>query len=95
MSANDRQVDGTHYQQTAIQHWDFAASNEFDYFQGQITKYITRWKKKNGLKDLDKALHFLEKYIEVEEAKNLKEADQKIDNTGMQNPFGYNKKEEL
>ena len=70
MSANDKQVDGSHYRQEGtVQHWDFAASQNFDYFQGQITKYVTRWKKKNGLKDLEKALHFLEKYIEVEKAK--------------------------
>lgn len=65
--ANERQVDGTHYQKEGgIQHWDFAAANEFDYFQGQITKYVTRWKKKNGIKDLEKAQHFLEKYIELQ-----------------------------
>jgi len=64
-NANDRQVAGQHYA-AAIQHWDFAASQQFDYFQGQITKYVTRWKKKNGLDDLLKAQHFLEKYIELE-----------------------------
>lgn len=75
--ANDYQVDGTHYQQKGtIQHWDYAASNNFDYFQGQITKYVTRWKKKNGLKDLEKARHFIEKYIEVEKVKiQLKDAE--------------------
>lgn len=65
MSANEKQVGGNHYQQTSIQHWDWVAANDFDYFQGQITKYVARWKKKNGLADLEKALHFLEKYIEI------------------------------
>lgn len=64
--ANEVQVAGTHYRDgEVIQHWDYAASHEFDYFQGQITKYVTRWKKKNGLQDLEKAKHFLEKYIEI------------------------------
>lgn len=68
--ANDYQVDGVHYRtEGVIQHWDFAASQNFDYFQGQITKYVTRWRKKNGLKDLKKAMHFLQKYIEVERPK--------------------------
>ena len=67
--ANDYQVGGEHYRGTQIQHWDYAASNEFDYFQGQVTKYVTRWKKKNGIADLEKALHFLTKYIEVEKSK--------------------------
>lgn len=66
--ANKYQVGGDHYQKMGIQHWDFAASNHFDYFQGAITKYVSRWKNKNGVQDLEKALHFLQKYIEVVKA---------------------------
>lgn len=69
MKANDRQVAGIHYQKQKIQHWDYVAANDLDYFQGQITKYVSRWKDKNGLDDLRKAQHFLEKYIEVEEGR--------------------------
>jgi hypothetical protein len=65
--ANGRQVDGKHYGST-IQHWDYVVANDLDYFQGQITKYVTRWKKKNGVADLEKAQHFLEKYLEVVKA---------------------------
>lgn len=72
--ANDRQVGGRHYR-TAIQHWDFAHSNQFDYFQGQITKYVTRWKRKGGLQDLEKAKHFLDKYIELIKADDEKACD--------------------
>ena len=64
MSANDKQVAGTHYR-TAIQHWDYVIANNLDYFQAQITKYVTRWKKKGGPKDLEKAEHFLQKYLEA------------------------------
>ena len=64
-TANDRQVGGVHYN-SKIQHWDYVVANDLDYFQAQITKYVTRHKKKNGLQDLKKAQHFLEKYIEVE-----------------------------
>lgn len=64
MNANTKQVGGSHYR-SDIQHWDYVVANDLDYFQGQITKYVTRWKKKNGLADLHKALHFLEKYIEL------------------------------
>lgn len=69
VSANETQVGGIHYRKKSIQHWDYVAANDLDYFQGQITKYVSRWKDKNGLQDLRKAQHFLEKYIEVEEAK--------------------------
>jgi len=61
--ANERQVGGKHYK-NAIQHWDWAASNNLDYFQGCITKYVARWKDKNGVEDLLKAQHYLEKYLE-------------------------------
>lgn len=64
MKANTKQVGGNHYNST-IQHWDYVVANDLDYFQAQITKYVTRWKKKNGLVDLQKAQHFLEKYIEL------------------------------
>jgi len=62
--ANKNQVGGDHYR-TEIQHWDYVWANNLDYFQAQITKYVTRWKKKNGIQDLLKAKHFLDKYIEL------------------------------
>jgi hypothetical protein len=64
--ANKRQVGGKHYKNMAIEHWDVVALNDLDYFQGQITKYVMRWKGKNGIQDLEKATHFLQKYIELE-----------------------------
>jgi hypothetical protein len=65
MSANDKQVDGTHYQST-FQHWDFVvAILRGRYLEGCITKYVTRYKKKNGLADVQKALHYTEKLIEL------------------------------
>lgn len=68
MSANERQVGGSHYAK-AIQHWDYVAANGLDYFQGQITKYVSRWRDKGGIQDLEKAAHFLQKYIEVEKGR--------------------------
>jgi hypothetical protein len=65
--ANETQIGGTHYR-TPIQHWDYVIANGLGYFEGQITKYVTRWRKKNGLQDLYKARHFLDKLIEVAEA---------------------------
>jgi hypothetical protein len=61
---NSRQVGGTHYK-SDIQHWDFVWANDLNYFEGQITKYVIRARKKNGLQDLEKARHFLDKYIEL------------------------------
>lgn len=69
MGANERQIGGNHYQVgKELQHWDIVSHLKLDYFQGQITKYVIRWKLKGGIQDLEKAQHFLEKYIEL--AKN-------------------------
>lgn len=68
--ANDTQVGGNHYK-SRIQHWDFVANRAMGYFEGQVTKYVTRWRKKNGRQDLEKARHFLVKMIELERAKSL------------------------
>lgn len=35
------------------------------YLEGTAVKYITRWKEKNGIEDIRKAIHFLEKLIET------------------------------
>ena len=68
MSANEKQVDGDHYQ-TKIQPWDFIEANRLTFIEGNIVKYVCRHRQKNGLKDLKKAKHYLEKLIEVETAK--------------------------
>jgi len=65
MPANDIQVGGDHYKRIGgEQHWDRAIRLKFDIFQYQVTKYVERWKDKNGVEDLEKARHFLDKYIE-------------------------------
>jgi hypothetical protein len=66
MSANDRQVGGEHYKTGGLQHWDIVLMFGLGYFEGQITKYLFRWRKKNGIEDLLKARHFLDKLIESE-----------------------------
>lgn len=61
MDANSTQVAGTHYA-SEYQHWDFVLNGLGGrYFEGQVTKYVFRWRKKNGIQDLEKALHFLAK----------------------------------
>jgi len=64
--ANDMQVGGQHYRGVKIQHWDIVDMHRLDYFQGQITKYVMRWRDKGGMQDLLKAQHFLAKYIELQ-----------------------------
>jgi hypothetical protein len=59
---NEKQVGGLHYK-SEYQHWDFMLDVSMPYLPAQVIKYITRWKKKNGVQDLEKAAHFLDKYI--------------------------------
>jgi len=75
MSENEKQVGGNHYKNAQnFEHWDMVLLFHLDYFQGQITKYVMRWDKKNGVEDLKKAAHFLAKYIEAIEAAEAAEA---------------------
>jgi hypothetical protein len=65
LSANDRQINGDHYQ-GAIQTWDYILAHDLGFLEGNIIKYVTRFRKKNGVQDLEKARHYLDKLIEVE-----------------------------
>ena len=60
MSANDTQVGGDHYRME-YQHWDFVTDLKLPYLIGCSTKYPTRWRGKNGLEDLRKAVHYIDK----------------------------------
>ena len=64
-SVRDQQVAGTHYQR-AIQPWDIISEWELDFWEGNVVKYILRWKDKDGVQDLKKAKHYLEYLIERE-----------------------------
>ena len=66
MSANDTQVAGKHYKQKPIQPWDYIAVNNIGFFEGNVIKYVSRWKEKGGVEDLRKARHYLDKLIELE-----------------------------
>ena len=62
MNPNDIQIGGDHYNKAGqIQHWDWMIKLKADYFTGCASKYIFRFEDKNGLEDLEKAEHFLDK----------------------------------
>lgn len=65
----DRQIGGNHYQKE-IQPWDameaWMSREAFvGYLQGNVIKYISRWKDKGGVQDILKAQHYLEKMINI------------------------------
>ena len=68
-SALNVQVAGDHYKKLAIQPVEYIHANGIGYFEGNVLKYVSRWKEKNGIADLEKAKHYLELLIELESRK--------------------------
>lgn len=67
---NDVQFGGTHYKKHGnYQPWDVITAWNLGYLDGTALKYIARWRDKGGVEDIKKAIHFLQKFLEVEEAK--------------------------
>ena len=70
MSANKIQIAGDHYKKQPVQPWDYIAANDLGYFEGNIVKYVSRWRDKGGVEDLRKARHYLDKLIELQITEN-------------------------
>ncbi len=65
MNPNERQVAGGHYK-SSYQHWDYVRlALDSRYLEGCLSKYVYRWRKKNGLQDLLKAQHYYEKILDL------------------------------
>ena len=66
MNPYDRQVDGDHYQKLAIQPMQYSMLNNLDACQHTVIKYVTRFRDKGGIKDLEKAKHCIDMLIDFE-----------------------------
>ena len=64
MSAFDEQVGGAHYKQMKIQPTEYIIANDIPFCEGNVIKYVTRWRGKNGVEDLKKAEHYIKILIE-------------------------------
>ena len=62
----ERQVGGSHYRNYAIQPIEYIVANGLSFLAGNVVKYVTRYKDKNGLEDINKAIHYLELIKEFE-----------------------------
>lgn len=60
------QVGGTHYSDLAIEPIHFITANNLGFCEGNVIKYVSRWKVKNGIEDLEKARWYIDFLIEVE-----------------------------
>jgi hypothetical protein len=68
-SVKNGQVGGSHYKTMAIQPAEFCHKNQIGYLEGLAIKYLCRWRKKDGVLDLKKAVHCIQLLIEFEEKK--------------------------
>lgn len=59
-----KQEGGDHYAKHNIQPFTFITSNNLSFFQGNVIKYVVRYKDKNGIEDLKKIIHYCELEIE-------------------------------
>lgn len=66
MSALDVQTGGSHYKDMAIQPVEYIHSNGLGFCEGAVVKYVSRWRQKGGIVDLEKARHFIDLLIELE-----------------------------
>lgn len=64
--ALDVQVGGGHYKDMAIQPVEYIHKNKIGFIEGAVIKYVSRWRSKNGIQDLEKARHFIDLLIELE-----------------------------
>ena len=60
MSALDTQEGGSHYKDMAIQPVTFIVKNNIPFLEGNVIKYVCRHANKNGVQDINKAIHYLQ-----------------------------------
>ena len=69
MKSFKKQVGGNHYKKYVIQPVDFIIKNNIGFVEGNIIKYILRFKEKGGVQDLLKAKHYIELLIDSSKGK--------------------------
>ena len=74
MSALQQQVGGDHYRARGIQPIEYIHANNLGFCEGNVVKYVTRWRDKGGKADLRKAIHYLELLIELETTQSRPDA---------------------
>tara|TARA_R110000851_G_scaffold299130_1_gene455006 strand:+ start:621 stop:875 length:255 start_codon:yes stop_codon:yes gene_type:complete len=58
-------INKEHYK-GGIEPTEYIKANSLDFFEGNVVKYITRWRKKDGINDLRKAKDYIEMLIKQE-----------------------------
>lgn len=58
-----KQVGGDHYK-ASQQHWDLMEEYDISYLEATASKYVVRWRKKDGVKDLRKSVSYIDRTLE-------------------------------
>ena len=66
----DKQIGGSHYKKFKIQPYEFISKNDLSFFQGNVIKYVCRYKNKAGIQDLEKIKHYCD--LEILKLKDVK-----------------------
>jgi hypothetical protein len=66
----NKQEGGSHYKDMIIQPMEYSMANKLDACQHTIVKYVSRFRTKNGIEDLKKAIHCIEMLMEFEYGKS-------------------------
>ena len=62
----DKQEGGSHYKDCKIQPIEYITANNLDFMQGNIVKYATRHKSKNGAEDIKKIKHYCDLILKLQ-----------------------------
>jgi len=65
-----------HYASSEIEPIDYIIANKLSYCEGNVVKYITRWRKKGGIEDLKKAKQYIDFIIDKEDTPIVTKEDE-------------------
>jgi len=66
VQGTERQVGGNHYKDFEIMPIEYISKNKLDFLEGNIIKYVSRHRNKNGAEDIKKIIHYAELILELE-----------------------------
>ena len=66
MASLDVQIGGNHYKTLKIQPIEYTVANKLPFIEGNVVKYITRHRDKNGAADIRKIIHYCQLLLELE-----------------------------
>ena len=88
-SAMDVQIGGDHYKKLKIQPMEYSMANNLDACQHTAIKYITRFRDKGGVADLEKAKHVIDMLIEFEQKGKSEAALEALARNAQELGLGY------